>query len=102
MQFFMWISLLALGAVSVAVVSFYLFMLYCATFHLRCGFGHDSQTPFHVYADCIVQDCWTNSTLPFMIFRKMLEHQENYYTFDISEQQRIYVVYFRRSICNGL
>jgi len=48
MQPFMWISLLALGAVSVAVVSIYLFIVYCALSHLRLCWGneHDSQTPF--------------------------------------------------------
>lgn len=55
MQPFMWISLLALGAVSVALVSIYLFIMYCALslLRLRGGNEHDSQTPFQVCADCI-------------------------------------------------
>ena len=55
MQLFMWISVLALGAVSVALVSIYLFIIYCALSLLRLRWrnGHDSQTPFQVCADCI-------------------------------------------------
>lgn len=102
MQPFMWISVLALGAVSAALVSIYLFIMYCTLSlpRLRLGNEHDSQTPFQVLADYVRKP----AGLPrycIMISRKILEHHGKYNNFYTSDQRRIYIVCIRRSIGSG-
>jgi len=94
----MWISLLALGTVSAALVSVYLFIIYFTLSlpRLRWGNEHDSQKPFQVFADYV--------GLPrhfVMISRIVMKHHRKYNNFYISDQRRIYVVCIRRSICSG-
>ena len=91
MQLFMWISLLVLGAVSVALVSFYVFII-SVLFYFLSTLGIWTRQSNAISSVCRLH----SARLPgdshiSLLFRKM--HQ-NYDNFEISGQRQIYVFNF--------